>query len=80
MSRLYLDMKFIGEVPNAYRMGADELADVSGMNLGNFVFRHALRFLVAELDKIVSMACVEFRKLELYRPSRAEYSRENKVI
>ncbi|WP_254656363.1 polysaccharide pyruvyl transferase family protein [Roseovarius sp. 217] len=68
MSRLYLDMKFIGEVPNAYRMGADELAGVSGMNLGNFVFRHALRFLVAELDSFTCVTGLEFRDMIQHEP------------
>jgi Polysaccharide pyruvyl transferase len=49
MRKLYLDLKFTSTVPEAYRLKPEELSGASGVNLGNFAFRHALRFLVDDL-------------------------------
>jgi hypothetical protein len=50
MSNYYLDLPCIGEVPQAYRADSSELMAVSGLNIGNFAFRHALRFILADFD------------------------------
>ena len=48
--KYYLDLPCIAEVPCAYRHDSAGLMEQSGANLGNFAFRHALRFLVADFD------------------------------
>lgn len=48
MPKYYLDLPWIGEVPQAYRADSAELMAVSGLNIGNFAFRHALRFILAD--------------------------------
>lgn len=50
VTKFYLDLPCIAEVPAAYRVDSAGLMDLSGANLGNFAFRHALRFLVADFD------------------------------
>lgn len=49
-ARLYLDLPHTSDIPGAAFMDTDGLMDASGANLGNFAFRHALRFIVAGLD------------------------------
>jgi hypothetical protein len=49
MGKYYLDLPFIGEIPAAYRQDAQQIMAVTGLNIGNFAFRHALRFIVADL-------------------------------
>lgn len=44
--KFYLDLEVHSSVPNAYTKSANELSQISGENLGNFVFRHALRNIV----------------------------------
>ncbi|MFD2174185.1 polysaccharide pyruvyl transferase family protein [Rhodobacter lacus] len=63
MSKLYLDMPYIGRVTAAYRKPAAELAAVSGMNLGNFVFRHALWNILEDLDTFRPVTGGEYRKI-----------------
>ena len=46
--RLHLDLRFVSGIPAAYRYGAAELMSVSGVNLGNFAFRHGLPFIFSE--------------------------------
>lgn len=50
MAKYYLDLPCVGEVPNAYRVHSSELMAVSGLNIGNFAFRHALRFIIDDFE------------------------------
>jgi len=63
MRKLYLDMKYVGNVPEAYRMNAGTLSAVAGQNLGNFVFRHALRYILADLADFEPVLGGEFREI-----------------
>jgi len=63
MRKLYLDLKFTSVVPEAYRMPAADLSSASGVNLGNFAFRHALRFLVDGLDGYETVRWPEFNQI-----------------
>ena len=63
MRKLYLDMRYVGRVPHAYRMDAATLAAVSGYNLGNFVFRHALHSILADFADFQPVVGEEFRAL-----------------
>lgn len=51
MQKLYLDLKPISDIPNAYALSAADIAALSGENLGNLVFRHALKFIVKNLSE-----------------------------
>lgn len=62
MAKLYLDMQYIGRVPAAYRMSASTLAALSGMNLGNFVFRQALWNILADLETFRPVTGADYRK------------------
>jgi hypothetical protein len=48
MQKLYLDLKYTSEIPGAFKKSADELMADSGVNLGNFAFRHALKFMIQD--------------------------------
>ena len=50
MTRLYLDMAHVSAIPDAYRMGSAGLMAATGINIGNFAFRHALPRILAEFD------------------------------
>ena len=50
MEQYYLDMEVVGEVPLAYRSDSAGLMRLSGRNLGNLAFRHALRTILADLE------------------------------
>lgn len=63
MKKLYLDMKHTSFVPQAYRMNAGELSAAAGVNLGNFVFRHALNFLINDLHKFTPVLGGEFNEI-----------------
>ena len=47
--KLYLDMLNISTIPDAWRGTADDIMRLSGHNLGNFAFRHALYTLLEDL-------------------------------
>ncbi len=49
MQKLYLDLPFISGVTNAHTCSSEQIYHHSGANLGNFAFRHALNFIVADL-------------------------------
>lgn len=48
MTRLYLDMADVSAIPDAYRLGTEALMAATGINIGNFAFRHALPRILAE--------------------------------
>lgn len=48
MVKLYLDMENVSSVPEAYRYPSDKIMNFSGINLGNFAFRHALQYIVGD--------------------------------
>lgn len=50
MSKLYLDMANVSAIPGAYRLGTDGLMAATGINIGNFAFRHALPRILADFD------------------------------
>lgn len=60
MQRLYLDLQHISDVPNAYRRNAEAVSDLSGLNLGNYAFRHALKFIVGDLWSYRPVAYPQF--------------------
>lgn len=62
MQRLYLDMSHISDVPNAYRRDSGGIAALSGYNLGNYAFRHALKFLVGDLWSYRPVDYTQFNK------------------
>lgn len=63
MKKLHLDLKNVGEVPEAYRYSAEELSKLSGANLGNFVFRHALRSFVRDFTEYEQIDNSELSRL-----------------
>lgn len=52
MPKYYLDLPVLDRTdPNAsYRLNSDEIMAVTGQNIGNFAFRHALRYIVKDLS------------------------------
>ncbi|KAA8605390.1 hypothetical protein AL036_19245 [Salipiger aestuarii] len=56
-------MPYIGRVSAAYRKSASELAAVSGMNLGNFVFRQALWNILGDLHAFRPVTGGEYRRI-----------------
>ncbi len=61
MRKLYLDMKYSSGVPGAYRMDPTTLSHAVGVNLGNLVFRHALRFILADFDSFEPVTGPEYK-------------------
>lgn len=47
--KLYLDMLNISTIPNSWQCTSGDIMRLSGINLGNFAFRHALYSLLGEL-------------------------------
>ncbi|MBO6728434.1 MAG: polysaccharide pyruvyl transferase family protein [Maricaulis sp.] len=54
-SKVYLDLPYTTDIPAAFKFDSTGLMDGSGHNLGNFAFRHALRFIVNGLDGYQTM-------------------------
>ncbi len=48
--KLYLDLDNVSAIPDAWQHRSDDLMRLSGINLGNFAFRHALRTVLADLS------------------------------
>lgn len=63
MQRIHLDLRTRSSIPDAYSRCADEVSKASGFNLGNFVFRHALRSLVDGLETFRPVHYVELEEL-----------------
>lgn len=55
MPKYYLDLPVLDRTdPNAtYRLSSKDIMDCTGQNIGNFAFRHALRYIVNDLDSYV---------------------------
>lgn len=51
MSKIHLDLKVTSAIEEAYLCSADEISQLSGANLGNFVFRYALNSLVDDFSE-----------------------------
>lgn len=51
MPKYYLDLPVLDRTdPNAsYRLNSEDIMSVTGQNIGNFAFRHALRYIVKDL-------------------------------
>lgn len=64
MRKVYLDMQFVSSIPDAYLRSADEIAKLAGLNLGNFVFRHALRSIVDRFEEYEPMDYPALSKLD----------------
>lgn len=60
MSKFYLDLPYTSEVPQAYQYSSAELMEVSGLNIGNYAFRHALRFILSDLDSYTPVRYPEY--------------------
>jgi hypothetical protein len=46
MSKLYLDLRALSAVPDPYLATTQDIMSYSGVNVGNFAFRHALKSLI----------------------------------
>jgi hypothetical protein len=46
MSKLYLDLRALSAVPDPYLATTEDIMSYSGINVGNFAFRHALKSLI----------------------------------
>ena len=62
MQKLYLDLKYTSDIPEAFRKNVDDISADSGANLGNFAFRHALKFLIADFYQYRPVRYLEFAK------------------
>ncbi|NCO85282.1 MAG: polysaccharide pyruvyl transferase family protein [Rhodobacterales bacterium] len=56
-------MKHTTGIAGAYRMDATALSNAAGVNLGNLVFRHALRFIISDLDAFEPVTGPEYRDI-----------------
>ncbi|UTF59558.1 polysaccharide pyruvyl transferase family protein [Gilvimarinus sp. DA14] len=61
--KLYLDLDEIDNIPEAYQKSATDIMRITGLNTGNFAFRHALRHLVSDLDSYKLVNWGNARKL-----------------
>lgn len=57
---LYLDLRYVSGIPASYQCRSDELMSLSGVNLGNFVFRHAIPMIVEDFDSYRTVGYSEF--------------------
>lgn len=48
--KIYLDLEQFDSIRDPYTQSSEGIMRVSGFNIGNFAFRHALRFLVPDLE------------------------------
>lgn len=48
--KYYLDLSVVGEIPHAYLKPSSEIMKISGLNLGNLAFRHALDEMFSNLS------------------------------
>jgi hypothetical protein len=47
MNKYYLDLREISSVSNAYSQSSNQIMSITGLNIGNFAFRHALRSMLS---------------------------------
>lgn len=48
--KLYLDLDEIDSIPEAYKKDSSGIMRITGNNTGNFAFRHALRYLIQNIE------------------------------
>ncbi|NQZ03480.1 polysaccharide pyruvyl transferase family protein [Idiomarina sp.] len=48
--KIYLDLDEIDSIKTPYVQSSSDIMKITGNNIGNFAFRHALRFLVKEIE------------------------------
>ncbi|MCQ4321763.1 polysaccharide pyruvyl transferase family protein [Stutzerimonas stutzeri] len=63
MAKVYLDLKTVSAIPNAYQCSSVELMGFSGHNIGNFAFRHALNSLLDNLHDYMPLAYPQLNQL-----------------
>lgn len=63
MVKLYLDMANVSSVPEAYRHGSGAIMNFSGINLGNFAFRHALQYIVGDFKDYLPVNYTQYLDL-----------------
>lgn len=70
MVKLYFDMLEVDAVHTPHRATSQDILKITGYNIGNFAFRHALRHIIDDLDTYVPVDYHSFKK----RPDRYETS------
>mgnify|MGYP003674674673 CR=1 FL=1 len=68
MAKVYLDLKTVSSIPNAYKCSADEIMAYSGLNIGNFAFRHALHSLLEDIGEYTPLAWQQLNELIAKEP------------
>lgn len=49
--KLYLDLEEIDSIPEPFKRDSSEIMRITGLNTGNFAFRHALRKIITDIDE-----------------------------
>ena len=63
MTKVHLDLRATSFIPEAYKLSSGEISQMSGANLGNLVFRHALKMLIDGLDEYTPANYKELHEL-----------------
>lgn len=59
--KIYLDLDEIDSIPEAYKKDASDIMRITGINTGNFAFRHALRKLIRNIQSYEVVNWVDAR-------------------
>jgi len=62
VTKLYLDMADVSAIPEAYRLNTDGLMSATGINIGNFAFRHALPRIIEDFEGYVPVTYTDYLK------------------
>lgn len=68
MAKIHLDLRATSFIADAYKYSSDEISRISGANLGNLVFRHALRMLVDDMDEYIPSNYIDLHQLSSLEP------------
>lgn len=64
MTRYYLDLPVLDSTDpvSSYRLGSEDIMDLTGRNIGNLAFRHALRFIIDDLHSYAATRYPGFQR------------------
>jgi len=61
--KIFLDLEYISSIPDSYKCDSDRIMQITGINTGNFAFRHALLNLVPNIEEFIPMNWGTLNKL-----------------
>lgn len=59
--KFFLDLEYVSSIPNAYNCNSNRIMQITGLNTGNFAFRHALLNLIPNIEEFTPVTWTGLR-------------------